>query len=196
VLYVFSQTEDPDALCLLPDDEGGAFMATEHLMKLGRRRLAHVTGPEHFEAVRLRRQGYRAALRACGLSAPDDYCLTGAWSEDWGRRALASLFDSGAAAPDGIVCGNDQIARGIADGLRERGIGVPESVSIVGFDNWQILAEATRPALTTIDMNLKELGREAGRRLMEMIAGARLKGVRRLPCSLIVRQSCGANAPN
>jgi LacI family transcriptional regulator len=69
-------------------------------------------------------------------------------------------------------------------------------VSIVGFDNWQILAEATRPALTTIDMNLKELGREAGRRLMEMIAGARLKGVRRLPCSLIVRQSCGANAPN
>ena len=141
VLYVFSQTEDPDALCLLPDDEGGAFMATEHLMKLGRRRLAHVTGPEHFEAVRLRRQGYRAALRACGLSAPDDYCLTGAWSEDWGRRALASLFDSGAAAPDGIVCGNDQIARGIADGLRERGIGVPD----VGVDRWlRQLADSRR----------------------------------------------------
>jgi LacI family transcriptional regulator len=196
VLYVFSQTEDPDALCLLPDDEGGAAMATEHLIKLGRRRIAHVTGPEHFEAVRLRRQGYRAALRVSGLPAPENHCLTGAWSEDWGRQALTALFDGGAAAPDGIVCGNDQIARGIADGLRERGIGVPESVSIVGFDNWQILAEATRPALTTIDMNLKELGREAGRRLMDMIAGARLNGVRRLPCSLIVRQSCGANAPN
>ena len=196
VLYVFSQTDDPDALCLLPDDEGGAFLATEHLMKLGRRRIAHVTGPEHFEAVRLRRQGYRAALRAAGLPAPESHCLTGAWSEDWGRRAVASLFDGAAAAPDGVVCGNDQIARGIADGLRERGIGVPESVSIVGFDNWQILAEATRPALTTIDLNLKELGREAGRRLMDMIAGARLKGVRRLPCSLIVRQSCGANTPN
>jgi LacI family transcriptional regulator len=196
VLYVFSQTDDPDALCLLPDDEGGAYMATEHLVKLGRRRIAHVTGPEHFEAVRLRRRGYRAALRAVGLPAPENHCLTGAWSEDWGRQALISLFDDAANTPDGIVCGNDQIARGVADGLRERGIGVPETVSIIGFDNWQILAEATRPALTTIDMNLKELGREAGRRLMETIAGARLKGVRRLPCSLIVRQSCGANAPN
>jgi LacI family transcriptional regulator len=67
-------------------------------------------------------------------------------------------------------------------------------VSIVGFDNWAIVAEATRPALTSIDMNLKELGREAGRRLMERIAGARLSGVRRLPCSLVIRESCGARA--
>jgi LacI family transcriptional regulator len=192
VIYVFSQTEDPDALCLLPDDEGGAFMAADHLVKLGRKRIAHVTGPEKFEAVRLRRQGYRAALRAAGLAAPDDQCLTGAWSEAWGRAALARLFEGGGPAPDGIVCGNDQIARGICDGLRERGIDVPGAVSIVGFDNWQILAEATRPALTTVDMNLKELGREAGLRLMDLIAGARLHGVRRLPCSLVVRDSCGA----
>jgi LacI family transcriptional regulator len=196
VIYVFSQTDDPDALCLLPDDENGSFMATEHLVKLGRRRIAHVTGPEHFEAVRLRRRGYRAALQAAGLPAPDAHCLTGAWSEAWGRQALASLFDGGGAAPDGIVCGNDQIARGVADGLRERGVGVPADVSIVGFDNWQVLAEATQPALTTVDMNLKELGREAGRGLMEMIGGVRLRGVRRLPCSLIVRESCGAGRPN
>jgi LacI family transcriptional regulator len=194
VIYVFSQTDDPDALCLLPDDEGGAFMATEHLTKMGRRRIAHVTGPEHFEAVRLRRRGYRAALKAAGLSARDDCCLTGPWSEAWGRAALALLFDRTGAKPDGIVCGNDQIARGITDGLRERGVDVPKTVSVVGFDNWPILAEATRPTLTTIDMNLRELGREAGRRLMDMIGGASLKGVRRLPCSLVVRQSCGANS--
>jgi LacI family transcriptional regulator len=193
VIYVFSQTDDPDALCLLPDDEGGSYMAAEHLIKLGRRRIAHVTGPENFEAVRLRHRGYRLALQTAGLAAIDEHYLAGAWSEAWGRAALAKLFDSEGPPPDGIVCGNDQIARGIADGLRERGIGVPEAVSIVGFDNWQILAEATRPALTTVDMNLKELGREAGRRLTEMIAGAHLKGVQRLPCSLIIRESCGAN---
>ncbi len=193
VIYVFSQVDDPDALCLLPDDEGGAFAATEHLARLGRRRIAHVTGPEDFEAVQLRRRGYRAALQAAGLSANDEHCLTGTWSEAWGRQALGLLFDGAGPAPDGIVCGNDQIARGIADGLRERGIAVPSAVSIVGFDNWRILAEATRPALTTVDMNLKDLGREAGRRLMEMIAGNSLKGVRRLPCSLIVRESCGAS---
>jgi LacI family transcriptional regulator len=194
VIYVFSQTDDPDALCLLPDDEGGALMATQHLVKLGRRRIAHVTGPENFEAVRLRRQGWRAALRAAGLPAPEAHCLTGAWSEAWGRQALAPLFDGAGPPPDAIVCGNDQIARGIADGLRERGINAPGAVSIVGFDNWAIVAEATRPALTSIDMNLKELGREAGRRLMERIAGARLSGVRRLPCSLVIRESCGARA--
>ena len=63
VIYVFSQVEDADACCLLPDDEGGAALATRHLVELGRRRIAHVTGPEHFEAVRLRRDGYRKLWR-------------------------------------------------------------------------------------------------------------------------------------
>ena len=191
-LYVFSQTDDPDALCLLPDDFGGAFMGAEHLAKLGRRRIAHVTGPERFEAVRLRRQGYRAALRSAGLSAPDYRCLTGAWSEAWGRAALDALFTVKRSPPDAIFCGNDQIARGVADALRERGLRAPEDVAIVGFDNWLVIAEATRPLLTSVDMNLKELGRETGRRLMAMIAGEKQSGVHRLPCSLIVRESCGA----
>jgi len=192
ILYVFSQTDDPDALCLLPDDRGGAFMATEHLAKLGRRRIAHVTGPERFEAVRLRRDGWRAALKSAGLAATDQSCLAGAWSEAWGREALDRLFAGKRPTPDAIFCGNDQIARGIADALRERGLKAPQDVAIVGFDNWLVIAEATRPLLTTIDMNLKELGREAGRRLMAMIAGEKQSGAHRLPCSLIVRESCGA----
>ena len=64
---------------------------------------------------------------------------------------------------------------------------MPDDVSIVGFDNWEIIAEATRPPLTTVDMNLSELGREAGRRLIDLIAGKELRGVHRLPCSLVVR---------
>lgn len=59
-------------------------------------------------------------------------------------------------------CGNDQIARAAVDGLRERGVRVPEDVSVIGFDNWEIVAAQTRPPLTTVDMNLKALGREAG----------------------------------
>jgi LacI family transcriptional regulator len=192
-LYVYSQTDDPNALCLLPDDHGGARLACDHLIKLGRRRIAHVTGPERFEAVRLRREGYRAALKSAGLAA--HVALTGPWSEAWGREAVNRLFAGGRQPPDAIFCGNDQIARGVADALRERGIGAPEDVALVGFDNWLVIAEAMRPLLTTIDMNLKELGRETGRRLMAMIAGERQVGVRRLPCSLIVRESCGAPRP-
>jgi LacI family transcriptional regulator len=195
ILYVYSQSDEPDAFGLVPDDEGGAALATEHLIKLGRKRIAHITGPERFEAVRLRRDGYRNELARHGLTAPNDYYLPGIWSEDWGREAVAKLFATRRSPPDAIFCGNDQIARGAIDALRERGIGVPESVSVVGFDNWEIVAAATRPPLTSVDMNLKELGREAGRCLIELIDGTTLKGVRRLPCSLVIRESCGDGRP-
>ncbi len=75
VLYVFSRVEDPHAYCLLPDDEGGATLAVEHLIKLGRRRIAHITGPERFEAVRLRRAGYSKALAAAGIKEIDGFYL-------------------------------------------------------------------------------------------------------------------------
>ena len=194
VIYVFSQTDDPDAFCLLPDDEGGAMLATEHLARLGCHRIAHLTGPERFEAVRLRRDGYRAALAKAGLAEPEGFYLPGVWSEGWGREGVAQLFRGRSPPPDAIFCGNDQMARGVADALRERGIGVPDTVALVGFDNWEIMSEATRPPLTSVDMNLKELGREAGRKLMGLIAGERHRGVRRLPCTLVVRESCGARA--
>jgi len=194
VLYVFSQTDDSDAYSLVPDDEGGAMLAVKHLIKLGRRRIAHVTGPERFEAVRLRRNGFRKALAVAGIDEIDGFYLPGVWSEGWGREAVAQLFRRRREAPDAIFGGNDQIARGAADALRERGILVPDAVAIVGFDNWEVMADATRPPLTSVDMNLKDLGRQAGLRLLDMIAGKRLRGVHRLPCTLIVRESCGGRA--
>jgi LacI family transcriptional regulator len=194
VIYVFSQSDDPESFCLLPDDEGGAFLATDHLSRLGRRRIAHVSGPESFEAVRLRRDGYRKGLAKAGLHEHDGFYLPGIWSEGWGREAVARLFDAPPTMPDAVFCGNDQIARGMADALRERGIAVPDQVALVGFDNWEIMAAATRPPLTTIDMNLGALGREAGLRLIRMIAGEPMHGVHRLPCSLIIRESCGARS--
>ncbi|HEV3044315.1 MAG TPA: LacI family DNA-binding transcriptional regulator [Roseiarcus sp.] len=193
VIYVFSKVEDADACCLVPDDEGGAALAVRHLAKLGRKRIAHITGPERFEAVRLRREGYRKTLAEAGLAEPEGFYLPGVWSEGWGREAVAELFNARRRRPDAIFCGNDQIARGVADALREMGLGAPDAVSLVGFDNWEIIADATRPPLTSVDMNLAELGREAGRRMMDMIAGKKWKGLERLPCRLIIRQSCGHN---
>lgn len=188
VIYVFSQADDPDALCLLPDDEGGAVLASEHLIGLGRMRIAHITGPEHFEAVQLRHRGFSRALERAGLKS--DLFLSGPWSEEWGRDAVAKLFDGAdAPRPDALFCGNDQIARGAAEALRDRGIAVPKDVAIVGFDNWLVMTEAARPPLTSIDMNLPALGREAGERLLAMISGERETGTRRLPATLVVRQS-------
>ncbi len=191
VVYVFSQVENPDALCLLPDDEGGARLAVCHLAALGRKKIAHITGPERFEAVRLRELGWRKALGEAGLKAEASDSRAGQWSESWGREAAQILFSRRRAIPDALFCGNDQIARGAIDALREMGFAVPTDVAVVGFDNWEVMAEATRPALTSVDMNLEALGREAGASLIEMMGGRALKGVRRLPCSLVIRDSCG-----
>ena len=192
VVYVFSQAENPNALCLLPDDEGGAKLAVRHLAALGRKRIAHITGPERFEAVRLRERGYHAALLEAGLESRPGDCRAGRWSEAWGREAVQDLFDRRRDRPDGLFCGNDQIARGAIDALREMGMAAPSDVAVVGFDNWEVMAEAARPPLTSVDMNLDALGRAAGAALLEMMAGGPLDGVRRLPCSLVIRGSCGA----
>ena len=190
VVYAFSRVEEPGALCLLPDDEGGARLAVEHLARLGRKRIVHVTGPERFEAVRLRRDGYRAALGEAGLAEPGEP-LVGAWSEEWSRQATARLFAKRKGAPDAVFCGNDQIARGAIEALCESGRRVPEDVAVVGFDNWDVMVEAARPRLTSVDMNLEALGAAAGEALLAMMAGEERAGVRRLPCSLAVRDSCG-----
>lgn len=187
VIYAFTQGPE-DAVTLVSDDEQGARDATEHLIAVGRRRLVHITGPASFASVAARAQAFRSAA---GNGAE---VLHGEWSEAWGQEAVALLW-SGGHPPDAIFCGNDQIARGVVDALRERGVSVPRDVSVVGFDNWEIVAAATRPPLTTVDMNLKELGREAGRLILELAGGKPVEpGIRTLPCKLVMRQSCGGGS--
>lgn len=192
VLYAFTQVSDPAALCILPDDAQGARVAIEHLLNHGRRHFAHVSGPDYFEAVQLRIAGAREVLHAHGLDLPDERILLGRWRESWGYEAAASLLD-GDPQIDAIFCGSDQIARGVVDGLREHGVRVPDDIAVIGFDNWDVMATAARPALTTIDMNLQELGRFAGSRLLAMIDGEKESGLVNLPCSLVRRASCGAH---
>jgi LacI family transcriptional regulator len=77
----------------------------------------------------------------------------------------------------------------VADAVREAGKRVPEDIALVGFDNWEVIAAACRPPLTTVDMNLRELGRTAGEELLSAIEGQPSSGLRRLPCSLVLRES-------
>jgi LacI family transcriptional regulator len=190
VPVVYALTAGPDdAVTLVPDDRQGAHDAVDHLVARGRRRIVHVTGPSSFRVVHERAQAWRDCLASAGLPADEACLMRGSWSERWGHEAVAQLW-SRAERPDGIFCGNDQIARGVIDALRERGVAVPDDVAVVGFDNWEIVAEQTRPPLTTIDMNLKELGRQAGLTLVRLLAGETVPpGPWKLPCSLVVRAS-------
>src|SRR2546423_4688773 len=91
VLYAFAQVTDPHALCLIPDDAQGGRLATEHLLRAGRRRLAHVTGPRHFEAVRLRQEGMELALWEHSLDLPAHPGGSGPWQGAGAHGAASPL---------------------------------------------------------------------------------------------------------
>lgn len=188
VVYAMTTSTNPDDLSLVPDDVEGGIMALRHLLSTGRTRIGHVTGPSSFAASRLRAEGAERVLAAAGLELAGGSTLYGEWSEEWGRQAADVLLRS-APGLDAVFCGNDQIARGMADALREGGKRVPEDVALVGFDNWEVIAASCRPPLTTVDMNLRGLGCTAGEELLAAIDGRPSTGLRQLPCSLILRES-------
>ena len=195
VVYAMTQSTDPSDFSVIPDDFGGGQLATRHLLAMGRRRIGHITGPERFQAARLRADGMRQVLAEAGFEIAGGGPLFGEWSEEWGRQGVDILLR---AEPriDAIFCGSDQIARGVAEILRERGRRIPDDVALVGFDNWEAMAVGCRPPLTTVDMNLGEVGRVAAEHLLAAIAGnASGGGVKAIPCQLVVRESTGPVSP-
>lgn len=188
VVYAHTQVTDPNALCVLPDDAQGARLAVEHLLHIGRRQFAHITGPGYFEAVRLREGAMRQVLMEHAISFSEERVLSGPWQESWGYTAAKYLIKQDASI-DALFCGSDQLARGAVEALHELGVRIPDDVAVIGFDNWEPIACATRPALTTIDMNLEAIGQYVGQCLLDLLAGKLLAGTVRLPCNLIVRES-------
>jgi LacI family transcriptional regulator len=189
VPVVYALTQGPsDAITLLPDERQGARDAVQHLIASGRFRIAHASGPQTFRVVRERAQAWREVIGEAGL--PSFEPVHGPWSEGTGHAAVAELWGPQELLPDALFCGNDQIARGAIDALRERGLKVPADVAVVGFDNWEVVARETRPPLTSVDLNLVDLGRAAGRVLLSLIDGrTEVPGTRRVPCTLRLRES-------
>jgi LacI family transcriptional regulator len=187
-VYALAPSTDPGDISVVSDDEGGARLAVEHLINSGRRHIAHVTGPAHHAAAQQRAHLTDELLGQSSLDLSQGQVLFGDWSEAWGRRAAHAVLRTGPQT-DAFFCGNDQIARGVADTLREEGRRVPEEIAVIGYDNWDTMALASRPPLTTIDMNLAEIGRVAALRLLEAIDGRSTPGAQIIPCKLIIRDS-------
>jgi LacI family transcriptional regulator len=188
VVYVYGPSDDPRDHSVLPDNVGGAAAAAKHLISLGRTRIAHINGDYAFLAARERTQGVANAMADAGLELVGGEVLYGAWTEAWGRSATSALLKRHPEV-DAIICGSDQIARGVLDQLRESGVSVPDDVAVIGFDNWEVLATGSRPQLSTIDMDLENLGRLAAQRLFAAMGGEVHAGTESLPCRLVVRGS-------
>jgi LacI family transcriptional regulator len=188
VVYAYAPSEDPTDLSLTPDNEAGGRQAVEHLIACGRTRIAHISGDPSYAAAQDRVRGALAALADAGLEPVGDVMFSN-WSEQWGRDAAAMLLQQHPDV-DGVVCGSDQIARGVLDTARDIGRVVPDEIAVVGFDNWEVLTTNSRPELTSIDANMQQLGREAARRIFDGIAGVDVgSGTHHLPVSLVIRGS-------
>jgi LacI family transcriptional regulator len=187
VVYAFISSTDPRDCSVVPDEAGGADRAIDHLLAAGRRRIAHITGPQSHESARERAAGAAAALTDLGMDLVGE-ALFGSWTEAWGRFAAAQVLRT-TPDVDGFFCGNDVIARGVLDGLREAGVELPMQVGVVGIDNWGVIAEAARPPLTTVDLSLEEIGRRSGDLLLAAIDGQPAPGVHVVPGHLVVRES-------
>jgi LacI family repressor for deo operon, udp, cdd, tsx, nupC, and nupG len=184
----------PTPICnICIDDRTAAIQAVEHLIALGRQRIAHIIGKGgHSSAVR-REEGYRTALTRAGRTVDMSLLRHGDFSVESGRIAMESLLHQ-SERPDAIFAASDEMAVGALQVLHEHGVSVPGEIAVVGFDD-VAMAQLTHPPLTTIHHPMREMARDAARLLIEQINGERVKDTPTIfPTHLVIRASSVSSA--
>jgi LacI family transcriptional regulator len=185
-VYVESEAQDAEAGSELTQNHRGMQSLVEHLLELGHSRFFHVSGPLGWHAARSRVSAFDAAILAGGAVSVGT--LAGNWTSESGYSAALSIpLDAGITA---VVVGNDQMALGVLAALSERGVRVPEEMSVVGFDD---IPEARyfRPALTTVRQDFERQGRAALGRLLALMNSDDGPLPARPQTELVVRASSG-----
>jgi LacI family transcriptional regulator len=171
------------------DDLVASFAATQHLIKLGHKRIAFLSGPTAATWAQARFEGYRRALREAGMDVDDSLVFhAGSTTED-GVKAASQMLDEACNAT-AVQAVNDFVAIGYADTILNQGVRIPQDVSVVGFGN-TITSEYFRVPMTTVRQPKYRLGLAAMEMMLQMLRGQRAE-TKRLPAELIVRASSAA----
>jgi LacI family transcriptional regulator len=183
--------EDGSVAAVTVDDREGTRLAVEHVAMLGHRRIGHLAGPQNVSTGHRRYLGFLEAMRTAGLEVPDgSVSFTTALTEAEGARACAELLarQPGVTA---VVAGNDRLAIGCYDALAARGLGCPEDVSVVGFNDMPFI-DRLRPPLTSVRVPQREIGTVAADLLLQQLAdpGQPAREILLEP-SLVIRASTG-----
>jgi DNA-binding LacI/PurR family transcriptional regulator len=181
----------PDDLSVSATNWAGGRAAAQHLLTLGHRRIAALLGPPDSPATRDRLAGYRTALEAAGVPVDPALVRYGDWRAAPARETMGDLLAL-ANPPTAVFAGNDEQCLGIYRALYERGLRVPDALSVVGFDDLP-LASLLAPPLTTVRQPLREMGRVATKLLLRLIAGEPVERVRVELATPLVRR--GSSAP-
>jgi len=186
VVIIWSFDDEFD--CIGFDNEQAGRLAAEHLLALGHRHIAMISGlTAQNDRARLRLRGVRSALQNAGYEIPDWYLVERAFTLDGGRAGLLQLLAL-KEPPSAIICGNDLLAAGVMFEATSRGVSVPNQLSVIGIDNLDISAHLN-PPLTTIHLPTARLGMAAAEHIIARIEGKTSSGRRELPVALVVRRS-------
>jgi DNA-binding LacI/PurR family transcriptional regulator len=175
-------------------NEAGSYAATRHLLRMGHRNLAVITGPLHLTNAAERLRGFRRALDEARVSIAPEYVQEAFFDRPSGYQAALRLLRM-LPRPTAIFACNDLMALGVLLAARELNVSCPDELSIVGFDNLDF-TEFTAPALTTVHQSGYQLGATAARLLLERIDGSkqRIKKIV-LPTELKIRHSASPPRP-
>ncbi|AQX55848.1 LacI family DNA-binding transcriptional regulator [Priestia flexa] len=163
--------------------------ATEYLIELGHNRIAFIGGSLDLVVTIDRLTGYDKAIQGAGIPYRSEYVIHEEFLQEGGKEAVCELL-SLEERPTALVVADDLMALGVLNTLDAIGISVPEDMSIISFNN-VLIAEMARPALTSIDINIFELGYQAVRSLTKKIEASSqpIESIR-IPHSIVTRQSC------
>lgn len=149
------------------DNKYGGRIAAEHLIHKGRRKIGCILGNQEVYTVRKRLEGYKQALAGHELQYTDNLVWFGAFDRETGRKGAEHLLKQGVT---GIFAGNDQIARGVYEYAQEKGIKIPEELSVTGFDNSGI-CDLLSPGLTSVEQNVVQMAQRAAEVMLQNIQG-------------------------
>ena len=155
-------TPSDDIAAVEYDNTGGAFAATDHLLTNGHERILYLGGPPKLSTSLDRLAGYRKALAGRGVEADPALIQLGAFGQRFGYERLKAILAEGTPSFTAVFAANDNTAVGAYQALLEAGLRIPEDVSVVGYDDIPA-ATLLRPALTTVNIPLEEMGRRAVR---------------------------------
>jgi LacI family transcriptional regulator, galactose operon repressor len=178
---------------VLVNNELGGYVATRHLIKLGHRRIACITGPSQLTPSADRVRGYRRALREFQIAEDEELVVPGDFRAQGGEAALERLL-AVSPPPSAVLACNDMMAIGVLRAARKAGLHVPDDLSVVGFDDIP-LASAVSPALTTVAQPITELASHSVQILLARMQNSEEGQPRQrivLDPRLIVRDSSGS----
>ena len=186
-----ANTPPPDIPSVGATNWAGGLAATEHLLSLGHRRVAAITGPVDYLCSLARVDGYRSALERAGVTFDPGLVRYGDFQHEGGFARAVELLEL-PEPPTAIFAGSDQQAFGVYEAARQHGLRIPEDLSVIGFDDLPVARWAS-PPLTTVRQPLAEMGSAAAQMLGELIDGVPLRSNRvELSTELIVRESTAA----